>query len=575
MDKKQIAKIIREMGIMLEISGENPFKVRAHENAARIIEGLSEDLDSLVESGSLINIKGIGEAMAKKVETLLNTGKLSAYEKLKSSIPPGLMDMLQIQGFGPKKIKAVWENLGVTSVDELEKAGSENKLADLPGFGKKTQEKILANIELNRKFSERHRISEAREIAQKLYEDLIDFPGVIRCEIAGSLRRWRETIKDIDLLVSANDNDGTKIMDHFTNLSEVVSVTGKGDTKSGVILTNGMNADLRIVTDLQFPYALHHSTGSMEHNTAMRQYAKKIGLKMNEYGLFREDEKNILCKNEEEIFKTLKMKYIPPELRENMGEIEAARKNELPKLIELKDIRGIIHVHSNYSDGLNSIEEMARGCHNLGYEYLVICDHSKSSFYANGLQEERIKKQHVEIDEINHTFKNFRVVKGIECDILPNGNLDYSDEILATFEVVVVSVHSNLGMDEKTATNRVLKAIQNPFVTILAHPTGRLLLKREGYPLNHQEVISVAAELGVSIEINAHPQRLDLDWRYAKYAKEKGAKISINPDAHRIEGYEDMIYGIGIARKGWLSKEDVLNTGSVENLLKFAQHRRR
>jgi len=573
MDKKQIAKIIREMGIMLEISGENPFKVRAHENAARIIEGLSEDLSSLVENGELINIKGIGEAMARKVETLVKTGELPAYEKLRKSIPGGLLDMLQIQRFGPKKIKAVWEKLGVTSVDELEKAGRENRLADLPGFGNKTQEKILANIELNRKFSERHRISEAWEFAQKLFEGLREFPGVICCEVAGSLRRWRETVKDIDLLVSATDNDKAKIMDHFTSLSDIISVTGKGVTKSSVILANGMNADLRIVSDAQFPYALHHSTGSMEHNTAMRQYAKKIGLKMNEYGLFHENGGKIVCKDEAEIFANLKMEYIPPELRENMGEIEAARKKKLPKLIELKDIRGIIHVHSNYSDGLNSIEEMAKACQRFGYEYLVICDHSKSSFYANGLQEERIKKQHAEIDQINQTFDNFRIVKGIECDILSNGDLDYTDEVLATFEVVVVSVHSNLAMNEKTATNRILKAIQNPFVTILAHPTGRLLLKREGYPLNHQEVITAAAELGVSIEINAHPQRLDLDWRYVKYAKEKGVKISINPDAHRIEGYEDMNYGIGIARKGWLSKEDVLNTQSVENLLKFAQRR--
>lgn len=573
MDKKQIAKVLEEMALLLEIKGENIFKVRAHENAAGALDGLTGDLEALVETGEIIEIKGIGKGMADKIKTLLQEGALPEHRRLKESVPAGLLEVAKISGMGPKKIKAVWDELGVTTVEELEAACKADRLSGMKGFGAKTQEKILHNIELMKKFKERHLLSEAREEAQKLYDALKDFPGVIRCEIAGSLRRWKETIKDVDIVASAEDKDRAAIMDHFTTLPTVESVVGKGDTKSSVVLQSGINADLRIVSDAEFPYTLHHLTGSKEHNVAMRQHAIKMGLKMSEYGLFKGEE-NIPCKDEADIFRNLGMAYIPPELRENYGEIEAAQENRLPKLIEMKDIRGIIHTHTDWSDGVNTIEEMARACQKLGYEYLAISDHSKVAAYAGGLNEERVRQQQEEIDKLNAQMNGFRILKSIECDILSDGRLDFSDEVLASFDLVIISVHSKLNMTREEATQRILRALENPYVTILGHLTGRLLLSREGYPLDHHAIIDAAAKLGVSIEINANPYRLDLDWRFCKYAIDKGVMISINPDAHRIAGFADMEYGVGVARKGWLSKENVLNTYSADDVLAFARRRR-
>ncbi len=573
LEKKQIADILREMAVLMELKGDNPFKVRAYENASRIIEGLSEDLEVLVQSGELVKIKGIGSGIAEKIQLLLETGRLPEYEALKKAIPQGLIEMLKIQGMGPKKIKAVWERLGITSVGELEYACRENRLVDLPGFGRKTQEKILQGIEMRKKFKARHLISEALVEAERLYEAVKAFPGVIRGQIAGSLRRWKETIKDIDILVSARDEDRLPIMNRFTSLPGVETVTAKGETKSSVVLQSGINADLRIVSDAQFPYALHHFTGSKAHNIAMREYAGSLGLKMNEYGLFRGRE-NIHCRDEADIFQALGMDFIPPELREHFGEIEAALNHQIPRLVEISDLRGMIHVHSHYSDGVNSIEDLARACQALGYEYLVLCDHSKATYYANGLDEERVAQQHAEIDALNARLDGFRILKGTECDILPDGSLDYSDDVLARFDVVIVSIHSRFNMTEEEATRRIIRAMENPYVTILGHPTGRLLLGRDGYPVDLVRVIDAAADLGVAIELNANPHRLDLDWRYCKYAREKGVKIAIGPDAHRLEGLADMRYGVGIARKGWLRKEDVLNTVSADELLAFARRRR-
>lgn len=573
MDKKQIAKILKEMAVLMEIRGDNPFKVRAHENAARILEGLNADIKELVDSGEITKIKGIGKGTAEKIVTLLNDGKLDEFEELKAEIPAGLLEMSKISGMGAKKIKAVWVELGITTVAELEAAAKEDRLSGMKGFGGKTQEKILQNIELLKKFQDRHRLPYAVEAGNMLLETLKALPGVIRCEIAGSLRRWKETVKDIDLVVSAADKDRAAIMDHFTSLPAVEVVNGKGDTKSSVVLDNGISADLRIVADDKFPYILHHFTGSKEHNVAMRQHAIKNGMKISEYGLFKGEE-IIPCRDETEIFQKLGMAYIAPELRENYGELDAALENRLPDLIELSDIKGIIHAHSTWSDGANTLEEMANGCQALGYEYLAISDHSKAAAYANGLSEDRIKQQHAEIDELNATLSGFRILKGIECDILRGGELDYDDEVLATFDLVIVSIHSSFNMTEAEGTERIIKAIENPFVTILGHPTGRLLLKRDGYPINHHAVIDAAAELGVCIEINANPRRLDIDWRYCQYAKEKGLTIAINPDAHRLAGYDDMQYGVGVARKGWLTKDDILNTGSADDVLAFANKRR-
>jgi DNA polymerase (family 10) len=411
----------------------------------------------------------------------------------------------------------------------------------------------------------------ARGEAEALYEQVKNLPGVIRSEIAGSIRRWKETIKDIDFLLSAEDSDREQIMDKFTTLPQVELIVAKGNTKSSVTLKSGINADLRIVSDEQFPYALHHFTGSKEHNVAMRGHAKKMNLKMNEYGLFRDEAKNVPCQTETDIFRELDMQYIPPELRENYGEIQAALDQEIPRLVEWDDIRGVIHVHSNYSDGANTIREMAEASRKMGYKYMVLCDHSKNASYANGLPEDRVIRQHQEIEEINKEINGFRIFKSIECDILANGSLDYTDEVLSTFDLVIASVHYKFTMSEEEATERVLKAIRNPHVTILGHPTGRLLLAREGYPINMSRVIQAAGELEVSIELNANPHRLDIDWRILKEAKKNGVKISINPDAHRIEGINDIRYGVGIARKGWLCSEDVLNCLSADELIQFAK----
>ncbi len=574
-DKRDVIRVLEELAVLRELKGENPFKVRAFQNAARALQGVSEDLNTLVERKELTKIKGIGQSIAEVIEEVVRTGKSQELEALKAKIPGGLLEMLKIPGMGPKKVKAVWEKLGITTIGELEYACQENRLVDLEGFGSRTQEKILKGIELLRKYSERHLISEAREIAETIFQRLKERPEIIRLEIAGSLRRWKETIKDIDILASARDEHRQVLMDFFASLPEVESIIAKGTTKTSVVLVNGINVDLRIVSNQQFPYALHYFTGSKEHNIAMREYARKHGLKMNEYGLFRNETENIPCQNEAEIFQKLGMQYIPPELRENMGEIEAALKGKIPRLVEWDDIQGMIHVHSHHSDGANSIAEMAQATRELGYHYLVISDHSRSAQYANGLTEERIVAQHREIDELNRQFTNFRILKSIECDILPDGSMDFPDEVLATFDLVIASIHSRFKMTEEEATARILKAMENPYVTIIGHPTGRLLLGREGYPLNLRKILEHAARLGVAIELNANPHRLDLDWRWLREAKRLGVKIAIGPDAHQVEGLKDMRYGVGIARKGWLEKSDVLNCLSVEELLQFAHARRR
>ncbi len=573
-DKKHVIQHLEEMAVLLELSGANPFKARAFSNAARTLQGVPEDIEELIRSGRLTQIKGIGKSIAEFITELVETGKTGELEQLKSTIPPGLIEMLKIPGMGPKKIKAVWEKLGITTLGELEYACKENRLVDLEGFGQKTQEKILAGIEMVKRFSERHLLSEVREQAEMLFEQVQTFHGIIRSEIAGSLRRWKETVKDIDILVSAKDEDRDAIMDRFTSLPQVETVVAKGRTKSSVVLQSGINADLRVVSDEQFPYALHHFTGSKEHNIAMRELARSMNLKMNEYGLFRNETENIPCRDEAEIFRQLKLQFIPPELRENYGEIEAAQENRIPELVDWQDLRGVVHVHSNFSDGVNSIEELARFCQGAGYEYLVISDHSQSAAYANGLTEERIVQQHRVIDELNGKLGDFRILKSIECDILPDGSLDYSDEVLARFDLVIASIHSRFKMSEAEATERLITAIRNPYVTIIGHPTGRLLLAREGYPVDMRRLIQAAAEEQVSIELNANPHRLDIDWRWLREAKAHGVKISINPDAHRIEGIADIRYGVGIARKGWLSREDVLNCLSAEEVLAFARRRR-
>ncbi len=572
MDAKQVARVLQEIGAILAIKGENPFKTRAYENVARTVEGLGSGLDEAVSQGTLTEIKGIGEGLAKKITELVTTGSLKYYDELRASIPGRLLDMMRIPGMGPKKIKAVHEKLGLSTVGELEYACKENRLAGLDGFGAKSQQNILEGIELLKRHREKHLYSAAIEQATVIVEALESLgPKVItRLSIAGSLRRRKEVIKDIDIV--AGSSKPTKVMDAFTALDGVESIIAKGETKSSVRLASGINCDLRVVPNAQFPYALMYLTGSKEHNVAVRTRAKAKIYKINEYGLFR-GERNIRCKDEAAIYEKLGLAYIPPELREEMGEIEAAEQGELPALVEESDIRGILHVHTNYSDGVNTIEQMAVAAKKLGAEYLGIAEHSQSAQYANGLSPERVRQQHQEIDALNKKLKGIRVLKGIEVDILPDGRLDYPNKLLATFDFVIAAVHTHFTMSKAEMTKRIVAAMRNPHVTMLAHPTGRLLLSRDPYAVDMDKIIAEAAKLGVILEINAHPQRLDLDWRLCKTAKQQGALFAINPDAHRTEGLRDIQYGVGIARKGWLEAADILNTRTADEVLGLLRRR--
>ncbi|PNR87186.1 histidinol phosphatase [Petrotoga sp. 9T1HF07.CasAA.8.2] len=563
MDKKTVIDILNEIGLLLELKGENPFKIRAYYNAARALETLDEDIEVLVKDNKLKEVKGIGEAINKKITELITTGRLEYYENLKASIPGGLVEMLKIPGLGPKKIKTLYDKLDIKTVGELEYACLENRLVELPGFGEKTQKKILEGIKFVKRFSNQHLFSEAYSEADSLKQYLLKTGLVIRCEIAGSIRRKKEIVKDIDIL--ATTNDPQKLMERFVEYGKTRDVIAKGNTKTSITLESGINVDLRVVKDEEYPYALHHFTGSKEHNTAMRNRAKRMGIKMNEYGLFKGDTL-IECHDEEEIFRKLNLSYIPPEIRENMGEIEAAEKREIPVLIEEKDIKGIFHVHTNYSDGANTLTEMVNGARELGYKYIGITDHSKSARYANGLKEEDILRQFDEIDRLNEKYTDIKILKGIESDILKDGSLDYEEDLLKQFDFVIASVHSNFKMSKEEMTERIIKAVKNKYTTILGHLTGRLLLSRDGYDLDVYKVIDACAEYDKIIEINSNPHRLDIDWRYIKYAKEKGVELAICPDAHRVEGLQDVKYGVGIARKGWLEAKDVINTYNIDQM---------
>ena len=558
MNNKQIAQILEEIGQMLELKGENPFKSRAYFNAARTIETLGRPLPELGGKTEIGKMKGIGAALADKISRLLESGDLPYYNDLKASMPAGIMELLKIPGLGAKKVKTIYNELKISTIGELEYACTENRLRDLPGFGEKSQEKIFSSIQLFKKYSERFLLPVALEAGNGLLEYLKKSDKIFNIELAGSVRRKRETIRDIDIVAACADTDRTEIMTRFSQYPEIAAVEVQGETKTTVTLKTGIRADLRLVGKASFPFLLQHSTGSKEHNTALRARARERKLKLNEYGLFAGDTE-IPCHNEAEIFEQLGLSYIPPELRENYGELEAAESGLLPELYSGDPFYGHFHVHSTYSDGTNSIEEIARYCIDQGLSYVGISDHSKSAFYANGLTEQRIYAQHEEIDRLNQKFVPFRIFKGIESDILPDGKLDYTDDILALFDFVIASVHSQFTLSQEAMTTRICHALAHPAVTMLGHPTGRLLLAREAYAVNIQKVIETAAEYDKIIEINANPYRLDLDWRDGRYAKKLGVKTSINPDAHALEGLADYQYGLGIARKAWFERTDILN----------------
>jgi DNA polymerase (family X) len=566
MDKEKVAEILLEIGTLLELKGENPFKTRAYANAARTLEGLGEPLAKLVAEKRLGEIKGIGEALEQKITELVGTGRLKYYDELKASIPPGLIEMLEISGLGPKKIQALNKKLGIDSIAKLETACQAGKVAELDGFGEKTQTNILEGIERKRAYASKHLLSDAWLASEPLLEHLRSQPDVIRCSPAGSLRRFKEICGDIDLLASSKN--AAAVIEFFVTQPGIVKVLAKGETKASVILAGGIQCDLRVVSDTEYPFALVYFTGSKEHNIVMRQRAIQRGLRLNEYGLFKSKEETrdpkllVPCKSEEDIFSKLDLVFVPPELREDHGEFKAAEKDDLPKLLEWSDLKGALHNHSNWSDGHNTLEEIAEYMEELGLEYWAITDHSKASYQANGLDAKRLRQQILEIKRLNEKIAarggEFRLLAGSEVDILKD-RLDFDDEVLAELEIVVASLHVPSGSEAEN-TKRLIRAAENPFVHILGHLTGRLLLEREPYPVNVRAVIDACAATGTWIELNCNPHRLDLDWRHWPYATGKGVKCVINPDAHRNEHAGFLRLGAGIARKGWLKAGDVVNS---------------
>ncbi len=579
MDKEKVAAILVEIGTLLELKGENPFKTRAYANGARIIESLSEPLAKLVEEKRLGEIKGIGEALEQKITELVETGKLKYYEDLKASIPPGFIEMLDISGLGPKKIQALHKKLGVDSIEKLEAACKAGQVAELDGFGEKTQTNILEGIERKRTYASKHLLSDAVRAADPLLENLRQHPAVIRCSAGGSLRRNREVCGDIDLLASSKKP--LEVIDFFVSQPGILKIIAKGETKASVLLDGGIQCDLRVVSDTEFPFALAYFTGNKEHNIIMRQRAIQRGLRLNEYGLFKSKEETrdpkllVPCASEEEIFAKLDLVYVPPELREDHGEFAASEKNNLPKLIEWTDLKGALHNHSIASDGKNTLEEIVAYMEDLGLEYWAITDHSKSSFQANGLDAKRLREQIKEIKRLNEKIaargSEFRLLAGSEVDILKD-RLDFDDDVLAELDVVVASLHVP-SSNEAENTKRLIRAAENPHVHMLAHLTGRLLLEREPYPMNIHAVIDACAATGTWLELNCNPYRFDLDWRHWPYALSKGVKCVINPDAHRNEHAGFLRLGAGIARKGWLEKQDVINTLPLKALMKALKHK--
>jgi len=571
LNNKGVSAILQEVALLLDLKGESPFKVKAYSHAARSIELLEEDLETIIQEGRLREMKGIGESLAQHITELVTTGRLQLDEDLKTSIPSGHLEMLKIPGLGPKKIKTLYDRLGIKTIGELEYACLENRLMDLQGFGQKSQENILQGIQQVKKYQGQYLYGEVIEPAQGILKKILSHPRVIRGSLAGSLRRKMEVVRNINLVVSTQRPQ--EVLTAFSKLPDVEVVRFEKKESGRYSLFSGLEVDLRTSPDQTFPYSLFCFTGSLAHWNSMVEKAKAMGLNLSEKGLYRNG-KTISCKDEEGIFYALGLEDIPPELRENQGEIEVSEIHQLPRLIENQDIQGIFHVHSFYSDGIPSIQRLAQASKKLGFSYIGLSDHSQSAHYAGGLTLDHLQKQWKEIDEVNQEMGGVTIFKGIESDILPDGSLDYEEAILKQFDFVIASVHSHFNLSREEMTQRVIKALRNPYTTILGHPTGRLLLAREPYAIDMMHIIDEASRFGVSIELNAHPYRLDIDWRLCKYAKEKGIKIAINPDAHDEGGLKDTYYGVGIGRKGWLEPGDVLNTMGLDEMKGFLKRRK-
>lgn len=571
--RETVTDLLEATARMLELKGENLFKVRAYLNAARAVETYPGSLTDAVADGTLTKIPGIGKAIGEKIAELLSTGRLAYYEELKATFPPTLFDLFEIPGLGAKKIRALYEQLAIDGLPALEAACADGRVAALPGFGVRTAERLVEAIAQYRDYAKSFLWESVAGLAEAIRDDLQGHPDVARVAIGGSYRRRKEIVNDLDFVVASRAAEN--VIAFFTGHALVDQILASGPTKASVRLKNGPQADLRVVSAAEFPFALNYFTGSKEHNIRLRNRALARGWTLNEYRLGPVEETAgtapppPICE-ERDLYRALGLDYVEPELREDLGEVEAAEAQRLPRLIELANLRGTFHNHTTASDGRSTLEEMAEAAQELGLQYLGIADHSKSSFQAHGLDEARLEAQREAIACLNARYDGFRLFSGTECDILPDGSLDFSDEVLSQLDYVVASVHSAFSLSEAEMTRRIIKAISNPYVTMLGHLTGRLLLSRKGYAVDVPAVLEAAAETGTIIELNATPERLDMDWRWWPLAREKGVRCSINPDAHHADGLQRIALGVATARKGWLTREEVINTlplGKIEAVL--------
>lgn len=563
----EISDFFNQYAILLEIQGANPFRIRAYRNAARTIEDLPQSVTSLLaKKMDLTELPGIGKDLAQKIEKMVKTGKFQPLEKLEKKFPAGLIDLVKIPGLGPKRIKIIYDKFKINTLDDLKKICIEKKLSELIGFSEKIQSNILKEIERLSQSSERKKLFVAEQVAEPLVDFLEKVKDIKKVVIAGSYRRRKETVGDLDILITAKAN--SDVINQIIKYKDIQDVISKGKTRSTFILKSGMQVDIRVVPQVSYGAALHYFTGSKSHNIAIRKLAIKKGLKINEYGVFKKN-KRISGKTENEIYKLFNLKYIEPELRENAGEIEAARKHKLPKLISLKDIRGDLHVHTKQTDGKNTLEEIVKAAKEHGYSYLAITDHTKHLTVAHGLNKKDLEKQIEKIDRINEKNSDFTLLKSAEVDILEDGSLDLPDSILKKLDLTVCSVHYKFKLSEKKQTERIIRAMQNPYFKILAHPTGRLIGKREAYAVDLEKIIKAAAKNNVFLEINSQPERMDLDDIHIKLAKEFNVLLSISTDAHSVNSLNYMRFGVDQARRGWLEKKDVLNTRTLSQLKKL------
>ena len=571
--REKIVTILNQIALILEIKGENAFKIRAYKNGSEIIENYGDDIIQVTKNGKLGELKGIGKALASKIEEIVETGKLTYLDELKLEFPDTFFDLFEISNLGPKKIKKLYDNLQIDSIDKLEASCKNNEISKISGFGKKSVEAILESISFRKSNSKFFRTGDIAPIAESILEFLRQLPQTSQAEIAGSYRRGKEIVHDIDFIVATKLP--VEIINEFTEMPEVAQVISKGKTKSSVRLNNGLQCDLRAVKNSEFPFALNYFTGSKAHNVKMRSLAIKNGYSLNEYALNSKTKTNEdVINDESDLYKALGLSFIHPALREDQGEVEAAKDASLPNLIQIENLKGTFHNHTTASDGKNSLSEMAEAATDLGLQYLGISDHSKSSVQANGLSDEELLQQVKEIKDFNDRNNNeLTIFSGVECDILKDGSLDYNESVLSQLDYCIASVHSSFSMTENEMTQRVIKAIESPHVTMIGHLTGRLLLLRKPYDINVSKIIDACAKNNTIIEINANPRRLDMDWRWWKKAKDKGVKCSINPDAHKIEHFQYLHFGVKIAQKGWLESSDVVNCLPIDEIKKLLKQK--